>query len=105
MAAKPSTGTAQLEAHAAAYGVQLQPHLIQPQHFRLWAEHEPALRIFQRSMTQWRAAPGGLVGLDYVAVFRVAEVLAVRLDESVMDDLQTMEIHARDKINAKAKKA
>lgn len=91
--------TAQLQAHAAAYGVKLQPHLLQPQHHRLWPEHWPVINLFQRCMTQWRATSAGVIGLDYAVVFQMAGFLGITLDLQQMDDLQTIEVYAREKLN------
>jgi len=91
--------TAQLQQDAAAYGVILQAHHLQPEHYRLWADLWPAVNLFQRCQTQWRSGPAGLIGLDYPAVFQMAPLLGIPLDAAMMDDVQTMEVHARDLLN------
>jgi len=96
--------TAQLQADAARYGVILEPHHLAPVDYRLWAELWPVVLLFQRSQTQWRATSSGVIGLDYGPVLgQLAQLLGVTVDLQLLDDLQTMELHAREKINRKAK--
>ncbi|NBT52823.1 MAG: hypothetical protein EBT12_14955 [Marivivens sp.] len=93
--------TTQLEADAARYGVILEPHHLKPPEFRLWAELWPAVDLFMRCHTQWRAGPGGLIGLDYPAVLQIAAIAGVAVDAAIMEDIQVMELHARTLINSK----
>jgi len=96
--------TAQLQADAARYGVILEPHHLAPVDYRLWAELWPVVLLFQRSQTQWRATSSGVIGLDYGPVLgQLAQLLGVTVDLQLLDDLQTMELHAREKINRKAR--
>lgn len=92
--------TTQLTADAAAYGVQLQPHLLQPiEAFELWPELHPQVQLFAQSLTQWRVYRERLLGLDYGAVLQLATVLGIAVDPVMMGDIQAMEIHARDLLN------
>ncbi|QFU04590.1 hypothetical protein FIU82_06110 [Pseudoalteromonas sp. THAF3] len=34
----------------------------------LWPETLPAVNLFTKALTQWRAGPSGIIGLDYLAV-------------------------------------
>jgi len=96
--------TAQLQADAARYGVILEPHHLAPVDCRVWVELWPVVMLFQRSQTQWRATSSGVIGLDYGPVLgQLAQLLGVTVDLQLLDDLQTMELHAREKINRKAK--
>lgn len=96
--------TAQLQADAARYGVILEPHHLAPVDCRLWAELWPVVSLFQRSQTQWRATSAGVVGLDYGPVLgQLARLLGVTVDLQLLDDLQVMELHAREKLNRKAR--
>jgi hypothetical protein len=57
-----------------------------------------------RCMTQWRCGASGVVGLDYGVVLKMASLYQITEDLArVMEDLQTMELHARDLINKEAK--
>ena len=94
--------TAQLQADAAAYGVTLEPHHLAPQNYRLWAEHWPAVNLFQRLQTQWRATSGGVVGLDYGVALQLAPIWGIAVDADLMENLQVLEVHARDAINKQA---
>ena len=91
--------TTQLTADAVAYGVQLQPHLLQPEAFELWPELEPQLHLFTRCLTQWRVCGDRLLGLDYGVVLQLAPMLGITVDVAILGDIQAMELHARDAIN------
>lgn len=47
----------------------------------LWPETLPAINLFTRSITQWRAGPSGLIGLDYLAVNLLMDLDDVRMSE------------------------
>lgn len=91
--------TTQLTADAAAYGVQLQPHLVQPEAFELWPELGPQLHLFSRCLTQWRVYRDRLLGLDYGVLLQLAPLLGITVDTVILGDIQAMEIHARDLLN------
>ena len=96
---KAKGDTAQLQRDAAAYGITLEAHHLESERYRLWADLWPAVNVFQRCQTQWRSGPTGLLGLDYGAVFQMAPLLGVELDGRMMEDVQAMELHARDQLN------
>lgn len=91
--------TAQLRADAAAYGVILEPHHLEPVSYGLWAEHLPAVELLARCITQWRAGSNGVIGLDYGVVLKMARLYGTPDLPRVMEDLQLMEFHARELIN------
>ena len=96
--------TAQLQADAARYGVILEPHHLAAVDCKVWVELWPVVMLFQRSQTQWRATSSGVIGLDYgVVLGPLAAVLGIDVNAQLLDDLQTMELHAREKINRKAR--
>ena len=80
----------------------MESHHLEPETYTLWAELAPVVGLFQRCLTQWRAGPGGLIGLDYPAVLQTAAVFGVAVDAAIMEDIQVMELHARTLINSKA---
>lgn len=90
-----------LLADAAEYGVILPDHLQQPADFSLWAEHLPVVDLFMRCMTQWRTGANGVIGLDYGVVLQMANLYQVQALPEVMEDLQVMELHARELLNEK----
>jgi hypothetical protein len=96
--------TAQLEADAAAYGVILEPHHLKDPDYELWPEHQPALELFMRCMTQWRATSGGVIGLDYGVVLQLASLYQIQNPGLVLEDLQVMELHAREIMNKRMEK-
>lgn len=91
--------TAQLQADAAAYGVILETHHVEPQMYQLWPEHAEAVDLFLRCMTQWRATSGGVIGLDYGVVLSMASLYGISDTAKAMEDLQVMELHAVEIIN------
>lgn len=88
-----------LEQEAAAYGVILPEYLKESEDFLIWPDHLSALELFARCMTQWRVGPGGVIGLDYGVVLDMAKLYQVQPLTDVMEQLQVMEIHARDLLN------
>lgn len=61
--------------------------------------------MFLRCQTQWRTTMSGVMGLDYGAVLQMMDLYAVSRRQLVLEDLQVMESHAKDLINAEAAKA
>ena len=96
--------TGQLQADAAAYGIILEPHHVEPEQYPLWPEHADAVDLFLRCMTQWRAAGNGVIGLDYGVVLQLASLYGIRDPGTTLEELQVMELHARDLINKQAEK-
>jgi hypothetical protein len=96
--------TAQLQADAAAYGIILEPHHVEPEKYLLWPEHADAVDLFLRCMTQWRASGNGVIGLDYGVVLQLASLYGIRDPATTLEELQVMELHARDLINKQAEK-
>jgi hypothetical protein len=43
--------------------------------------------------TQWRVSNGGIVGLDYTAVFAIAEVYGIELTPALCRKIKALEIH------------
>ena len=84
---------------AREYGVILPDHLEQSTDFGLWPEHLPVVDLFMRCMTQWRSGPSGVIGLDYGVVLQMANLYQTPNLPEVMEDLQVMEIHARELLN------
>lgn len=89
----------ELLADAAAYGITLPDSMQQPEHYALWPEHGEVVDLFLRCLTQWRATSGGVIGLDYGVVLQMASLYGIRDPARVLEELQIMELHARDRIN------
>jgi hypothetical protein len=99
-----SSANKELLADAAAFGVTLPEAMLAPKVYYVWHEHLDVLSLFMRCMTQWRCGAKGVVGLDYGVVLQMASLYQITEDLArVMEDLQTMELHARDLINKEAK--
>ena len=63
-------------------------HAIEPLPDR---DHEQAYRLFTSCLTQVRTSFGGVVGLDYNAVWLVSGALGVEMDEWMLNALQSLE--------------
>jgi hypothetical protein len=99
-----SSANKELLADAAAFGLALPEAMLAPKVYYIWHEHLDVLNLFMRCMTQWRCGASGVVGLDYGVVLKMASLYQITEDLArVMEDLQTMELHARDLINKEAK--
>lgn len=94
----------ELLADAAAAGITLPERLTRPKDCIVWAEHWPAVELFSRCATQWRSGGSGVIGLDYGVVLKMARLYQIQDLARVMEDLQIMELHARDLINKEAAK-
>lgn len=88
-----------LLADAEQFGIELPESMFAPQYFKLWPEHAKVVDLFLRCMTQWRASSNGVIGLDYGVVLQMASLYKISDPAVVMEDLQVMELHARERIN------
>ena len=68
----------------------------------MWPEHVDALGMFMRVQTQWRTGSNGVVGLDYGVVLELARLTKIEDPVQLLDDLQVMELHARNLLNKAA---
>ncbi len=64
------------------------------QTLEIWPETLPAIRLFAKSMTQWRAGPTGIIGLDYNAINLLMDYDAIPMTErgELMSDITHLEI-------------
>jgi hypothetical protein len=60
--------------------------------------------MFMRVQTQWRTGANGVVGLDYGVVLELARLMQVNDPVQLLDDLQVMELHARNLLNKAAER-
>ncbi len=62
----------------------------------MWKENWPAVELFLRCQTQWRAGPGGLIGLDYGVLLTFATMYLPPSAEAqtVLEEVQIMERRA-----------
>ena len=98
-----SSANKELLADAAAFGLTLPDAMLAPKVYSIWPEHQEALELFIRCATQWRSGANGVMGLDYGVVLQMASLYQIQDLARVMEDLQIMELHARDLINKEAK--
>ena len=98
-----SSADKELLADAAAFGVTLPESWLAPNAYMLWPEHLEVMSLFMRCMTQWRCGASGVIGLDYGVVLQMASLYQIQDLALVMEDLQIMELDARDLINKEAK--
>jgi hypothetical protein len=53
--------------------------------------NEPVIRLMFACWTQWRVGFSGVTGLDYNAVFRVAEAMGIAVDTRILQGISLME--------------
>ena len=75
---------------AKLMGIEL-PEKDREEHFEVLPEAWPAVTMFLRVQTQWRAGPGGVIGLDYGAVRWLFELEQVTKPAELLEDLQVIE--------------
>lgn len=62
----------------------------------IWKDNWPAVMLFMSIDTQWRAGPGGPIGLDYNVLFHRMDrmgLVAERYDQ-LFEDIRIMEAEA-----------
>ncbi|WP_349743930.1 DUF1799 domain-containing protein [Roseateles cavernae] len=66
----------------------------------VWPENWPTFKVFSRLETQWRIAPGGVIGLDYGALYPLIdrEGLDTAGWDRMFDDIRAMEQAALEEI-------
>jgi hypothetical protein len=91
---------------AAAYGVELDPAILNPEDYGVWEENWDAVDLFLRCQTQWRTGPGGVIGLDYSALLAVASLClpASAEKQTILEEVQIMEGRALELFNAEARR-
>ena len=55
------------------------------------------MQMFARCMTQWRAGPAGIIGLDYGVVLQLFSLYRVPSPDTVLEDMQIMEDRALER--------
>ena len=63
----------------------------------------PALEIFLNVQTQWRVDSGNLIGLDYMAVKWVFDLLEVEKPAELLADLQVIEAKIVETLSKRSK--
>ncbi len=59
----------------------------------LLPENRTIWRLWSNVQTQWRTSFGGLVGLDYTAVYQVAEMFRLEWNPRLWNGLRLLEMH------------
>jgi hypothetical protein len=62
------------------------------------AENVDAWDLWENVQSQWRASGFGLIGLDYLAVRMVAELIGIKMDEGILQKLQLLEALTLNKL-------
>lgn len=65
----------------------------------LMAENRIAWHLWRHVQTQLRTTFSGVVGLDYTAVFLVARVLGITMDEAILTKLHALEAILIEEVN------
>ena len=61
------------------------------------------MQLFLRAQTQWRTGPGGIIGLDYLALEMLTKLYATGLPASLLEDIQVMEGEILQKLHEREK--
>ena len=75
---------------AAVFGIEPPPSKA-AENYDVLPDAWPAVRVFLKVQTQWRADSGAVIGLDYGAVRWVIELLQLGDPLEVLADLQVVE--------------
>lgn len=69
----------------------------------VWPDNATSVNTFVACITQWRAGPSGIIGLDYNALPVVLRLTAVKRADwpIVFDDIRTMEAAVLDLVRRK----
>lgn len=68
----------------------------------LLAENVPVLELFARCCTQWRTSGFGVTGLDYPALYLVAQTLNVPVTRTLLDKIRRLERAELARMNERA---
>lgn len=75
---------------AAAFGIDIgEP--APPEHFEVEPDAWDAVQMFLRCQTQWRTGPGGVIGLDYLALEMAFRLYGASDPAAMLEDIQVME--------------
>lgn len=99
----PKSPPSDLAEAAKAFGVILPAELTlqPPRDFLVLPGNWHTVMMFERMETQWRAGPGGAIGLDYSVLLGPDGLLSlygVRHRRAMLDDLRIMEVAALSKM-------
>ena len=68
--------------------------------FEVLPENWETVQVFCAVSTQWRVGTGGVVGLDYNALFQVMALYDISDRKSVFDGIRVMEATMLEKANS-----
>jgi len=66
-------------------------------------ENADTWELWHSAVTQWRASAFSLIGLDYNAVYLIAETVGIQITPSILKKLQFLEHKALEKSREEAK--
>ena len=66
----------------------------EPADVPVWPENWSAVQTFDRCLTQWRAGPSGVIGLDYAVVLEVMRLYDVPKPAETLEKIRIMEAEA-----------
>jgi len=92
----------ELLADAEAYNLVLPDEAFEQRTYGVWPENQATVQLFLRCQTQWRAVGSGVIGLDYGVALSLATLSGAADPLRLLDDLQVMELRARELINKEA---
>lgn len=65
----------------------------------LFPENRDAWRLWNAACTQWRTSFGGVVGIDYTAVFYIAQAMDIEITPALMEKLKRLEMYEVSRLN------
>lgn len=79
------------------------PDAPREKHFEVIPAAWPAVNMFLRVQTQWRASSGAVIGLDYGALQWLFEISKVADPEPLLADIQVIEGKILERLNERKK--
>ncbi|MBA2881834.1 hypothetical protein HNR65_002165 [Desulfosalsimonas propionicica] len=68
------------------------------------AQNADAWELYNVAATQWRFGPNGITGLDFPAVFELAEIMEIEKSADLLRKLKALETSALDAAEAARQK-
>lgn len=86
-----AAGTDETDAALAAFGLEREGDLAEPEDLDIYPENEAPVCLFMAMGTQWREGMNGRTGLDYAALEAVARITGIELTRDRFDGVRIME--------------
>ncbi|MFQ0996845.1 DUF1799 domain-containing protein [Gilliamella sp. CG25] len=64
------------------------------EYIEIWSDNWDAFQLFQAMSTQWRTSMSGILGLDYNCLPWVMQMLDIKGNQKIFNDIRLMESQA-----------